>query len=118
MRRIRELVSGALSKLDQRFGDLYSKDGRPSIPPERLLCASLRQLFYSIRQLMERMDFDLLFHRFGGLGIDDAVWDHLVFSKNHDHLLTSYISQDFLSALLTEPKVERSNGCCRMSTFR
>jgi len=63
LRRIRELVNGALSKLDQEFEALYSKEGRPSIPPERLLRASLLQVFYSIRserQLMERMDFDLL----------------------------------------------------------
>ena len=74
LRGVRELVNGALSKLDKRFGELYSKDGRPSIAPERLLRASLLQLFYSIRserQLMERMDFDLLFRWFVGLGIDD-----------------------------------------------
>lgn len=110
LRRIRELVNGALSKLDKRFGELYSQDGRPSIPPERLLRASLLQLFYSIRserQLMERMDFDLLFRWFVGLGIDDAVWDHSVFSKNRDRLLNTEIAQDFLAALLTEPKVKR-----------
>jgi transposase len=64
LRRVRELVNGALSKLDQQFGELYSREGRPSIPPERLLRASRLQLFYSIRserQLMERMNFDLLF---------------------------------------------------------
>jgi transposase len=110
LRRIRELVNGALSKLDERFEKLYSKDGRPSIPPERLLRASLLQLFYSIRserQLMERMDFDLLFRWFVGLGIDDPVWDHSVFSKNRDRLLNTEIAQDFLAALLTEPKVKR-----------
>src|SRR5262245_29206919 len=110
LRQIRELANGALSKLDRRFDKLYSKEGRPSIPPERLLRASLLQVFYSIRserQLMERMDFDLLFRWFVGLGIDDAVWDHSVFSKNRDRLLTSEIAQEFLAALLTEPKVNR-----------
>lgn len=110
LRRVRELVNGALSKLDKRFGELYSNDGRPSIPPERLLRASLLQLFYSIRserQLMERMDFDLLFRWFVGLGIDDAVWDHSVFSKNRDRLLNTEIAQGFLTALLTEPNVTR-----------
>ena len=110
LRRIRELVNGALSKLDQEFGALYSKEGRPSIPPERLLRASLLQVFYSIRserQLMERMDFDLLFRWFVGLGVDDPVWDHSVFSKNRDRLLTSEIAQGFLAALLAEPKVKR-----------
>lgn len=110
LRRIRELVNGALAKLDKRFEELYSKDGRPSIAPERLLRASLLQLFYSIRserQLMERMDFDLLFRWFVGLGIDDPVWDHSVFSKNRDRLLNTEIAQDFLAALLREPKVKR-----------
>jgi len=110
LRRIRELVNGALSKLDKRFGELYSKEGRPSIAPERLLRASLLQLFDSIRserQLMERMDFDLLFRWFVGLGIDDPVWDHAVFSKNRDRLLNTEIAKDFLAALLTAPKVKR-----------
>ena len=110
LRRVRELVNGALSKLDEKFEVLYSKDGRPSIPPERLLRASLLQLFYSIRserQLMERLDFDLLFRWFVGLGVDDPVWDHSVFSKNRDRLLNAEIAQDFLAALLTEPKVKR-----------
>jgi transposase len=110
VRHIRELVNGALAKLDQKFETLYSADGRPSIPPERLVRASLLQLFYSIhseRQLMERLDFDLLFRWFVGLGIDDEVWNHSVFSKNRDRLLTTEIAQDFLAALLAEPKVKR-----------
>src|SRR6202047_5116124 len=84
LRGVCELVNGALSKLDKRFGELYSKDGRPSIAPERLLRASLLQVFYSIRserQLMERMDFDLLFRWFVGLGIDDLVWTIRFFPK-------------------------------------
>jgi transposase len=84
LRRIRELVNGTLLKLDTKFSELYSKEGRPSIPPERLLRASLLQVFYSIRserQLMERKNFDLLFRWFVGLGVDDPVWDHSVFSK-------------------------------------
>ena len=63
LRLIRELVDGALAALDRRFEELYSAEGRPSIPPERLVRASLLQLLYSIRserQLMERLDFDLL----------------------------------------------------------
>ena len=110
LRRIRELVNGALAKLDERFAGLYSREGRPSIAPERLLRASLLQLFYTVRserQLMERMDFDLLFRWFVGLGVDDPVWDHSVFSKNRDRLLTSEIAQEFLAALLADPKVKR-----------
>lgn len=110
LRRVRELTNDALLKLDEKFEELYSKEGRPSIPPERLLRASLLQLFYSIRserQLMERMDFDLLFRWFVGLGIDDAVWDHSVFSKNRDRLLNTETAQAFLAALLSEPRVKR-----------
>jgi transposase len=110
LRRVRELTNDALLKLDEKFEELYSKEGRRSIPPERLLRACLLQLFYSIRsarQLMERMDFDLLFRWFVGLGIDDAVWDHSVFSKNRDRLLNTEIAQAFLAALLSEPRVKR-----------
>ena len=110
LRRIRDLVNGALAKLDGKFTTLYSLDGRPSIPPEHLVRASLLQLFYSIRserQLMERLDFDLLFRWFVGLGMDDEVWNHSVFSKNRDRLLTAGIARDFLAALLAEPKVKR-----------
>jgi transposase len=110
LRRIRALVNGALAALDRKFADLYAAEGRPSIPPERLLRASLLQLFYSIRserQLMERLDFDLLFRWFVGLGMDDPVWDASTFSKNRDRLLNSEIAQGFLAALLAEPKVKR-----------
>ena len=110
LRRIRRLANDALVKLNDRFAGLYSSEGRPSIPPERLIRACLLQLFYSIRserQLMERLDFDLLFRWFVGLGIDDPVWDHSVFSKNRDRLLTTEIAQEFLATLLAEPKVKR-----------
>jgi transposase len=110
LRCIRDLTNRALARLDKKFAGLYASEGRPSIPPERLLRASLLQLFYSIRserQLMERIEFDLLFRWFVGLGVDDPVWDHSVFSKNRDRLLTTEIAQDFLAALLAEPKVKR-----------
>src|SRR3954463_13350859 len=89
LRQIRALVNAALEQLDRTFAKLYADEGRPSIAPERLLRASLLQLFYSIRserQLMERLDFDLLFRWFVGLGIDDPVWDATVFTKNRDRL--------------------------------
>ena len=77
LRTIRRLVDDALASLDRAFTDLYAALGRPSIPPERLLRAMLLQAFYSIRSerlLMERLDYDLLFRWFVGLGIDDPVW--------------------------------------------
>ena len=89
---------------------MYSPIGRPSIPPEKLLRASLLQAFYTIRserQLMERLDFDLMFRWFVGLGIDDEVWDHSVFSKNRDRLLEAEIAAKFLAAVLTQPEVRQ-----------
>jgi IS5 family transposase len=70
----------------------------------------LLQAFYSIRserQLMERLDFDLLFRWFGGLGIDDCVWDHSTFSKNRDRLLDGDVAATFLAAVLAQPRVKR-----------
>jgi transposase len=110
LRAIRELVNEALTTLEKEFSALYSPLGRPSIPPEMLLRAMLLQAFYSIRserQLMERLEFDLLFRWFVGLGIDDAVWDHSVFSKNRDRLLEGDIAAKFLNAVLEQPRVKR-----------
>src|SRR4051794_8426468 len=87
LRAIRDIANDALCELSGDFAALYAPLGRPSIPPEKLLRASLLQAFYSIRserQLMERLEFDLLFRWFVGLGIDDRAWDHSVFSKNHE----------------------------------
>src|SRR6202041_1051456 len=82
LRTIRLIVNEALAALAGEFSALYSPIGRPSIPPEKLLRAMLLQAFYSIRserQLMDRLEFDLLFRWFVGIGIDDAVWDHSTF---------------------------------------
>lgn len=110
LRWVRELLNAALAQLDDRFAELYSREGRPSIAPERLIRACLLQLLYSIRserQLMERLDFDLLFRWFVGLGVDDPVWDHSVFSKNRDRLLTTQTAQELLATLLATPKIKR-----------
>jgi transposase len=110
LRAMRELVNASLAALDGALAALYEGGGRPSIAPERLLRASLLQFLYSIRserQLVERLEFDLLFRWFVGLGIDDPVFDASTFSKNRDRLLTSEIAQGFLSALLAQPRVKR-----------
>jgi transposase len=110
LRRIRELANEALKALDGEFAKAYSPLGRPSIPSERLLRASLLQLLYSIRserQLMERLEFDLLFRWFVGLRIDDAVWDATSFTKNRDRVLSEAMAQAFPTALLADPKVKR-----------
>jgi transposase len=109
LRAIRELVNEALAVLDGEFAALYTGFGRPSIAPEKLLRALLLQAFYSIRserQLMERLEFDLLFRWFVGLGIDDPVWDHSVFSKNRDRLLEGDIAAKFLVGVLALPRVK------------
>jgi transposase len=95
--------------MEEKFAALYSPIGRPSIAPE-LLGAMLLQAFYSIRSerlLMERLEYDLLFRWFVGIGIDDAAWDHSVFSKNRDRLLEGDIAAKFLSAILSQPRVKR-----------
>jgi transposase len=101
LRVIRELTDTALEALSGDFAALYSGLGRPSIAPEILLRAMLLQAFYSgrsERQLMERLEFDLLFRWFVGIGIDDPVWDHSTFSKNRDRLLDGEIAAKFLTA--------------------
>lgn len=110
LRVIREIANAALSDLSKAFTALYTDFGRPSIAPEKLLRAMLLQAFYGIcseRQLMERLEFDLLFRWFVGLGVDDAVWDHSTFSKNRDRLLEGEIAAKFLAAMLAQPKVKR-----------
>jgi transposase len=110
LRPIREIANAALATLSGDFAALYSGLGRPSIAPEKLLRAMLLQAFYSVRserQLMERIEFDLLFRWFVGIGIDNPVWDHSSFSKNRDRLLAGEIAGKFLAALLGQPRVRR-----------
>src|SRR6201996_7086632 len=110
LRVIRDLANAALGDLSGEFGKLYTNLGRPSIAPEKLLRAMLLQAFYGIRserQLMERLEFDLLFRWFVGLGVDDPVWDHSTFSKNRDRLLEGEIAAKFLAAVLAQRKVKR-----------
>lgn len=110
LRLIREVVNGALAGLSAEFERLYSSEGRPSIPPERLLRALLLQAFYSIRSerlLMEQMEFNGLYKWFVGLSPDDAVWDASVFSKNRDRLLEADVSVKLLQAVIAHPRVKR-----------
>lgn len=108
LQAMRDLVNVSLAALDGSFAALYAKTGRPSIAPERLLRVVLLQMLYSIRserQLMERLEFDLLFRWFVGLGIDDAVWHPTVFTHNRDRVLTTEVAQGFLSVPLAQPAV-------------
>ena len=102
LRKIRQVVNDALASLDAEFEALYTDFGRPSIAPERLIRASLIQILFSVRserQLMEQMQYNLLFRWFVGLGIDDPVWVPTVFTKNRDRLLTTDMSRKFLAAI-------------------
>ena len=110
LRAIREIANAALDDLSGDFATLYSGMGRPSIAPEMLLRAMLLQAFYSVRserQLMERLEFDLLFRWFVGIGVDEPAWDHSVFSKNRDRLLAGAIAAKFLAAVLAQPRVKK-----------
>ena len=101
LRLVRVVVNEVLSRLDGDFAKAYAPDGRPSIPPERLLRALLLQAFYTIRserQLMEQLDYNLLYRWFVGLGVDEAVWVPTVFTKNRDRLLEADVARKFISA--------------------
>src|SRR5437764_8522628 len=107
LRKVRELVREILKELSHTFGKLYSHEGRPSIPPEQLLSALLLQVFYSIRserQLMEQLDYNLLFRWFVGLNIDDAVWDATVFTKNRERLLRAAVAKTFFAEVLAQAR--------------
>jgi transposase len=110
LRGIRTLADEALSALDKRFEGLYSSMGRPSIPPEMLLRATLLQAFFSVRSermLMEQINYNLLFRWFAGLPLDAEVWHATVFTHNRDRLLETSVAREFLAALLALPQVKR-----------
>src|SRR5262249_60161170 len=97
--RLRPLVDAVLGELSPRFDELYSRIGRPSIAPEKLLRALLLQVLYTIRSerlLMEQLDYNLLFRWFVGLEMDDPIWNATVFTKNRERLLAGEIARAFL----------------------
>ena len=108
LRLIRAIVNDVLASLSKEFETLYSPTGRPSIAPEKLLRALLLQAFYTIRserQLMEQLDYNLLYRWFVGLAIDDGVWDATVYCKNRDRLLEAEVSAKLLIGVVDHPKV-------------
>jgi transposase len=105
LRKIRVLVDVALNRLEPMFAQMYSERGRPSIAPERLLRAQLLMALYSIRsetQLMEQINFNLLYRWFVGLGMDEAVWETSVFSKNRERLIAVAASKQLLAAVVAQ----------------
>jgi transposase len=107
LRAVRKLTDAVLGSLSAEFDALYADSGRPSIAPEYILRALLLQVFYSVRSerlLVEQIDYNLLFRWFVGLGMDDAMWNHAVFSKNRDRLLTSDVAQRFFTEVNVRAK--------------
>ena len=107
LRPVRAMVDEVLEALSADFEGMYAKTGRPSIAPEKQLRALLLQAFYSIRserQLMEQLDYNLLFRWFVGLSMDAAVWDATVFTKNRDRLLEGDVATKFLAAVVAQAR--------------
>ena len=107
LRAVRKLTDAVLGSLSAEFDALYADSGRPSIAPEYILRALLLQVFYSVRSerlLVEQIDYNLLFRWFVGLGMDDSMWNHAVFSKNRDRLLTSDVAQRFFAEVNVRAK--------------
>src|SRR5271169_2790701 len=107
LRAVRRLMDTVLGSMSAELDALYADSGRPSIAPEYILRALLLQVFYSVRSerlLVEQIDYNLLFRWFVGLGMDDAVWNHAVFSKNRDRLLSSDVAQRFFAEVNRQAK--------------
>jgi transposase len=105
LRSIRAMVDEALSGLSGHFDTLYARCGRPSIAPEKLVRALLLQALYSVRserQLMEQMDYNLLFRWFVGLNMDDPIWDVTVFTKNRERLIAGEVAERMLLAVVEQ----------------
>ena len=134
MRKIRPIVDIALFELQPAFESIYSERGRPSIPPEQLIGALPLQILFTIRserQLIERIDYYLLFQCFVGLQMDDGVWNHSVFSKNRDRLLghgidellfDAFKEQGYAKELLSRDHVlidgTLLEACASLKTYR
>jgi len=110
LRAIRQMTDEALRQLSPQFEAIYATTGRPSVPPEQLLRALLLQALYTVRserQLVEQLEYNLLFRWFVGLAMDDAVWTPTTFTKNRDRLLAGDIARQFFEAVLTQARAQR-----------
>src|SRR5215467_6510565 len=107
LRRVREITDRILKSMSRTFGQMYSRVGRPSIPPEQLLRALLLQVLYTVRSermLMEQLDYNLLFRWFVGLKADDRIWDATVFTKNRQRLLDGEIARAFFDRVVGQAR--------------
>src|SRR5712692_2013093 len=110
LRAIRTMADTALGELSASFERMYAVDGRPSIAPEKLMRALLLQVLYTVRserQLMEQLDYNLLFRWFVGLSMDDPVWDVTVFTKNRERLLRGDVAEAFFQRVLELARAEQ-----------
>jgi len=110
LRGIKALLDEALSGMSRDFERVYASEGRPSIPPERLVRASTLQILYSIRSerlLCEQLDYNLLFRWFVGLSIDEPVWDHSTFTKNRDRLIEAKVARKLLRRVVRKARDAR-----------
>jgi transposase len=110
LRPIRALTDEVLTALDERFAGLYARTGRPSVPPEHRLRATLLQAFFPVRSerlLMEQIDCNLRFRWFVGLPMDADVWHATVFTRNRDRLLEAEVARELLATLMALPRVKR-----------
>ena len=108
------MVDEVLAELSPRFTKMYAKRGRPSIAPGRLLRALLLQVLYTIRserQLMEQLDYNMLYRWFVGLNMDDPIWNVTVFTKNRERLLKGEMAQAFFEKVLNQARAQRWSGC-------
>ncbi len=110
LRGIKALLDEALSAMGRDFDRVYASEGRPSIPPERLVRASTLQVLYSIRSerlLCEQLDYNLLFRWFVGLSIDEPIWDHSTFTKNRDRLIEAKVARKLLKRIVRKAREAR-----------
>ena len=110
LRGIRAMTDTALREMDSHFAALYARGGRPSIAPERLIRAQLLQVLYSVRserQLMEQLDYNLLFRWFVGLEMDEAVWNVTVFTKNRERLIGGDIAEELLLRVVEQARARQ-----------
>lgn len=107
LRGIKRLLDEALKGMSRDFERVYAREGRPSIPPERLVRASTLQILYSIRSerlLCEQLDYNLLFRWFVGLNIDEPIWDHSSFTKNRDRLIEAKVARKLLRRVVRKAR--------------
>ena len=105
LRAMKHLLEPVLAELAPRFATMYAEGGRPSIPPEQLLRALLLQVLYTVRserQLIEQLEYNLLFRWFVGLGMDDTVWHATTFTKNRDRMVEGGVAEAFFAAVVRQ----------------